>query len=58
MDNFKWTIRRNWQHREYKTQDEDKQNKKKNNMCWTPLFKNKQNVSRTTGAKDEPNIVL
>ena len=29
MDNLKWTIRRNWQRRECKTQDEDKQNKQK-----------------------------
>ena len=35
--NQKWTIQRNWQHREHK--DEEKQQ----NMCWIPLFTNKHN---------------
>ena len=33
--NQKWTIQRNWQHREHK--DEEKQQ----NMCWIPLCTNK-----------------
>ena len=34
------TIQRNWQHRVHKT----KKNKTKtqHNMCWTPLYENKQ----------------
>jgi hypothetical protein len=32
-DNQKWTIQRNWQHWVYKTQHENKQNKKHNTLC-------------------------
>jgi len=44
----KWTIQRNWQHRAQKT----KKNKTKtqHNMCGIP-------VNKTTGSKDEPNII-
>ena len=37
MSNEKWKIQRNWQHRENKTQDEEKQRKTQHNIVWTPL---------------------
>jgi hypothetical protein len=33
MENQKWTMQRNWQHRIHKTQCEDKPNKKHNTIC-------------------------
>jgi hypothetical protein len=35
----KWTMQRNWQHIVYKTKK--KQKKTQHNMCWTPLYVNK-----------------
>ena len=51
----------------YGTQDEEKQKQKaQHNMCWTPLYAKQttNNVNKTwallktTGGKDEPNIVF
>ena len=39
--NQEWTIQRNWQHWVHKTQDEGKKTKTQHNMCWTPLYENK-----------------
>jgi hypothetical protein len=60
---YEWTIQRNWQHGVHKT----KTNKAKtqHNMCWTPLYANKEKkvnktgaLIQTTGGKNESNIVF
>jgi len=58
--NQKRIIRRHWQQMVQKM----KQNKNTHNMCWTPLYANKNSVNgtcallQTTGGKGEPSIVL
>ena len=47
--NQKWTIKRNWQHRVHKTQDEDKQSKNNNTICVGHHYAqtNTNNVNKT-----------
>ena len=61
--NKKFTIQRNWQHREHKTKKEKKPH---NTICvghhYTQTNTNHVNKTgdllQTTGGKDEPNIAL
>jgi hypothetical protein len=53
-DNQKLIIQRNWKHRVHKTAKS--KTKTEHNMCWTSLYTN--NVNKTIGGKDEPNIIF
>jgi hypothetical protein len=58
-DNQKWTIQRNWGHRVHKTK-KNKSRQKHNMICVGHhyMLTNTNNVNKTSGDKDEPNIVF